>query len=149
MNYDGDIIPPAGAFVGLPVGGKVTVMRGSDVSRTRFVSYAAKEILRVVQDQKAPALVSHLCHKSIVMEIESEMKSLVKGVMTYSIKFLESHEALGAQFPIVFVIVDLESTSVNVSKLVEIATRATVKLVILWNDVQDPYRGNSRRKFNV
>jgi hypothetical protein len=77
-------------------------------------------------------LITHLCHQKIVEDIKV---NLVKNFpeLKHRFAFIDPKHALGAQFPMVVVIVDLISAASNMTRLVDAATRATTKLMILWN----------------
>jgi hypothetical protein len=87
-------------------------------------------------------LVCHLCHLSIINRITNCIKEINSNLVDRLV-FVDPKDALGAQYPIVFVVIDLESAACNLTRLVDAATRATTSLVLLWNKTRQLPLGKS------
>ena len=117
----------------------------ADDGRDQFIVGAAKCIADEMKKTNAFGMICHLSHLSIIERIEDEVsKQLATETDTIDTKdwrFLDVREALGCQYPIVILVIDFGSAAVNLARVTEAATRATMKLVILWNNTEAPYEG--------
>ena len=96
-----------------------------------------------MEDGNAFGMICHLSHLSIRRRIENEVYHENQS----NWKFLDVREALGCQYPVVIVIIDAASASLNLCRLVEAMTRATMRLVLLWNNTMHPYAGAYQRYY--
>ena len=115
----------------------VVLKKWSDHSRNTFIAEAAKQIDLEMEDEKNFGMVCRLSHALVGGRIKDQITSPNKSRW----KFLGVRQALGCQYPVVVVVLDLACASINLVRLIESATRATVRLVILWNDSTMPYIG--------
>ena len=139
-DFDGDIVTcTEDSHSPLSARG-LEIEEWNDRGRNEFIDQAADRILQEMNDKNAFGMICHLSHLTICRKIENKV-NVSNHDNREKWKFVDVRESLGCQYPIVIVVIDFASAAINLSCLVEAATRATMKLVLLSNNTKLPCVG--------
>ena len=139
VYLDGDIIPCRKPKSELPENNSLYLEKWEDSSRQEFIAGASEAIILEIQRKNASGMICNLSHLSIRREIKERVKKRVSFEDHW--EFIDVRQSLGSQYPVVVIILDYASAAFNLARLTEAATRATVRLVVLWNMTNEPYFG--------